>query len=54
MENEIKKESKKIEKESSSKMAEGMAMQRFAESSKDKKERICDLIHMLFILLALT
>ena len=32
---------KTANRESSSKMAEGIAMQRFAESSKSKDERIC-------------
>jgi methyltransferase (TIGR00027 family) len=41
MENKIKKDLQKIKTESPSKMAEGMAMHRFVESSKDEKERIC-------------
>ena len=32
---------KTVNRESPSKMAEGIAMQRFAESSKSKDERIC-------------
>ena len=41
MENKKTKHEKTVNRESPSKMAEGIAMQRFVESSKNKDERIC-------------
>ena len=41
MESNRTKHEKTVNRESSSKMAEGIAMQRFAESSKSKDKRIC-------------